>query len=115
VYSISKWFQFSASHSLDLPPEHPCSRVHGHNYKVQIVLAASGLNQNGFIIDFGELRVLGDWLDSELDHQHLNDVLDFNPTSENLAKYIFDWCAERWSVLQVRVSETEKTWAEYAR
>lgn len=114
MYKISKWFQFSASHSLDLPANHPCSRVHGHNYRVQVVLGAAELDQNGFIVDFGELKALGNWLDEQFDHQHLNDRLSVNPTSENLAKHIFDWCARQWPILRVRVSETDKTWAEYA-
>ncbi|GAA4225798.1 6-carboxytetrahydropterin synthase QueD [Actinomadura meridiana] len=117
-FLISKEFQFSASHRLDgLPEGHQCGRLHGHNYVVKVELAAAerGLDAVGFVRDYGELSVFKRWLDDEIDHRHLNDVMaGRNPTAENLAY----WMYERWLPLfpelsAILLSETPKTWAEY--
>ena len=116
MYSISKQFHFSASHQLlGLGDCHPCARLHGHNYIVEIELQSEALDAHGFVIDYNELGELKDYIDNTLDHRHLNDVLgDDGVTSERLAKHLFDWCRVRWpEVSAMRVSETPKTWAEY--
>lgn len=116
-YTISKEFAFSASHILSgLPPDHPCSRLHGHNYRVEVVLAVPHLSPVGFIRDYRALDPFKRFLNDTFDHQHLNDLLDVNPTAEHLAAYLFAWCAERWpETVAVRVSETPTTWASYYR
>ncbi|MFF3665505.1 6-carboxytetrahydropterin synthase QueD [Microtetraspora malaysiensis] len=121
MHRISKTFQFEAAHRLaTLPPEHKCSHRHGHSYTVQVVVAAERLTGPGFVVDFGELRPLRRYLAETFDHRDLNDVLDVEPTSENLAHHLFHWCAEHLvlpkgaHVERVRVSETASTWAEYA-
>ena len=116
MYTISKEFAFSAAHHLEgLPESHPCSRDHGHNYVVRVTLRSHTLNEVGFVVDYNELKALGRFLDETLDHRDLNEVLDFNPTAENLARYLYDWCRERWpEVTAVSVSETPKTWATYS-
>ena len=116
MYRIAKEFAFSASHQLaDLPPEHQCARMHGHNYVVVVELAGAELNAHGFVRDYPELAPLKRYIDEELDHRHLNDVLgDDMVTAERLARHLYDWCAARWAeTAAVRVSETPKTWAEY--
>ena len=115
MYLIRKQFHFSASHQLDgLPPEHQCSRLHGHNYIVELVLASNTVNKNGFIIDYLDLRPFKTMIDDTLDHRHLDDILPCTSSAENLAKYLFDWAHARWEqTVAVRVSETPKTWAEY--
>lgn len=115
MYKISKEFHFSASHILSgLSDGHPCGRLHGHNYIVKIDLSSAQLNNVGFVVDYGELAPLKKYIDDVLDHRHLNDIFDFQPSAENLAKHLFDWCKERWSsVLCISVSETPKTWATY--
>lgn len=116
MYRISKQFTFSASHQLmGVPEGHPCSRLHGHNYIVEIELSGETLNSAGFVRDYLELSDLKQYIDDVLDHRHLNEVLgDDNVTAERLAKHLFDWSLERWSeVTALRVSETPKTWAEY--
>ena len=117
MYSITKDFAFSASHELKgLSPDHKCSRVHGHNYLVRVALEAEVLDATGFVLDYTDLGALGEQLDTGLDHRHLNDVLDFNPTAENLARWLFDWCQKMgWPVKEVGVSETPKTWAWYGQ
>ena len=115
MYIIRKQFEFSASHQLDdLPDGHKCARLHGHNYVVEIELWSSELNDYGFVVDYGDLKSLKDYIDSHLDHRHLNDVLDFQTSAENIARHLFKFCKSQWSETEaVRVSETPKTWAEY--
>jgi 6-pyruvoyltetrahydropterin/6-carboxytetrahydropterin synthase len=116
MYRITKEFHFSASHQLKgLADDHPCARLHGHNYVVVIELAGEGLGAHGFVRDYHDLAALKRYIDDELDHRHLNDVLgDDMVTAERLAKHLHDWCAARWpETAAVRVSETPKTWAEY--
>jgi len=115
VFRISKEFHFSASHRLEhLSEDHQCARLHGHNYIVVVELAAETLNNDGFVRDYGELKVLKAYIDEKFDHRHLNDVLELPTTAENLAKHFFEWCQSQWSeTSSVRVSETPKTWAEF--
>ncbi len=116
MYTIAKRFAFSASHVIGgLAPQHPCARLHGHNYEVEVLLQADALDAVGFVRDYRELSVLKDFIETSLDHRHLNDVLGHDrTTSEAIAKWIYDWCRARWpEVTAVRVSETPKTWAEY--
>ncbi|MFD2652694.1 6-carboxytetrahydropterin synthase QueD [Brucella rhizosphaerae] len=116
MFRITKEFHFSASHQLtELPADHQCARLHGHNYIVEVELSASALDEHGFVRDYHELAPLKRYIDDELDHRHLNDVLGHNHvTAECLARHLYDWCQRRWQeVSAVRVSETPKTWAEY--
>jgi 6-pyruvoyltetrahydropterin/6-carboxytetrahydropterin synthase len=116
MYRITKEFHFSASHQLfGLREGHPCARLHGHNYIVVVELAAEELGETGFVRDYHDLAALKRYIDEELDHRHLNEVLgDGCVTAERLAKHFHDWCAARWpEVSAVKVSETPKTWAEY--
>ncbi len=115
MYTISKQFSFSASHILDhLPEEHPCARLHGHNYVVEVVLESSELNADGFVKDYGDLEPLKSFIDEKLDHQHLNDVMDGPTSAENIARFLYEFARGLWpEVAAVRVSETPRTWAEY--
>lgn len=116
MYRITKEFHFSASHQLkDLPADHQCARMHGHNYIVVVELSGETLNEYGFVRDYDELSPLKHYIDDELDHRHLNDVLgDDQVTAERMAKHFYDWCKARLpETSAVRVSETPKTWAEY--
>ena len=104
-----------ASHQLShLPDGHQCARLHGHNYVVVVELRAKELNADGFVRDYGELKPLKTYIDETFDHRHLNDVLDFVSTGENMARHLYEWCAQHWpETTAVKVSETPKTWAEY--
>lgn len=116
MFSISKQFHFSASHQLfGLDDDHPCSRLHGHNYIAEVVLESQTLNTVGFVRDYRELSDLKDYIDEHLDHRHLNDVLgQNNTTAELLAQHLYEWSHARWhEVVAVRISETPKTWAQY--
>ncbi|MGW3210160.1 6-pyruvoyl trahydropterin synthase family protein [Streptomyces sp. NPDC001135] len=118
TFRISKQFRFSASHRLEgLPAEHPCGRLHGHNYVVELELSAAGdaLDPTGFVRDYGDLAEFSKWLDKAFDHRHLNDVLEgANPTAEHLSRWLYERWVPRYPELScVRISETDKTWAEY--
>jgi 6-pyruvoyltetrahydropterin/6-carboxytetrahydropterin synthase len=116
MYKVSKEHHFSASHQLlQLPGDHPCSRMHGHNYIVEVELQSEALNQYGFVRDYRDMDALKKYIDDEIDHRHLNDILgDDNVTAELIARHFYDWCKARWpEVVAVRVKESPKTMAEY--
>lgn len=118
TYEVSKDHSFSASHQLaGLPPEHPCSRLHGHNFTVTLVLRAYALDDVGFVVDYNDLRPFFKWIDDKFDHRHLNDVVDFNPTSENMAHYLWQQAIDQFGLpaYEVRWSETPKTLATFRR
>lgn len=119
--TISKEFAFSASHQLTgLPSEHPCSRLHGHNYKV-IVQIEGRVVEPGFVVDYRELDDIKQFLDTQWDHRHLNDMVGFNPTAEHMASFLADRIAgdlssrENITYVEVSVSETPKTLATVRR
>jgi 6-pyruvoyltetrahydropterin/6-carboxytetrahydropterin synthase len=111
MYKISKQFAFSASHILDLLPEgHPCARMHGHNYVITVHLQASTLDKFGFVQDYKALKIVKEYIDATLDHRHLNDVLPTHPTSENIARFIYErFKPEIPELYAVEVSETPQT------
>lgn len=113
-FAIAKQFEFSASHQLDhLAKDHPCARLHGHNYIVIVELQGT-LDKRDFVLDYGELKPFKEMIDNTFDHRHLNDILKCRTTAENIAKYLFDFAKALWpQVVAVRVSETPKTWAEF--
>lgn len=116
TWEISKRFDFSASHVLGgLPADHQCARLHGHNYSVVLTLGANLLDQTGFVRDYGELAQFKKWIDAEVDHRHLNDLVPFNPTAENLAGWFFERCCDLGltEIVAVTVEETPKTSATF--
>jgi len=115
MYKISKQFDFSAAHKLDgLREGHQCGRLHGHNYSVKVVLIAKELDDVGFIRDYGNLDSVKRWLDDNFEHKHLNDVVPFNPTAENLASFLFNQFLPLFpELVAVTVKETDKTEATY--
>jgi 6-pyruvoyltetrahydropterin/6-carboxytetrahydropterin synthase len=116
MHTIGKRFHFSASHIIGgLADGHPCARLHGHNYEVEVILQSPTLDAVGFVRDFHELSALKTFINDTLDHRHLNDVLGHDrTTTEVIAQWLYDWCKTRWpEVIAVRVSETPSSWAEY--
>jgi 6-pyruvoyltetrahydropterin/6-carboxytetrahydropterin synthase len=82
---------FSAAHWL-CDYEGACSRLHGHNYRVEVSVVGQEPGPNGMLMDFGDLKALCDRILGELDHRCLNELPPFatcNPTSENIARHIF--------------------------
>lgn len=114
MFAITKDVRFSAGHFLSGVPEgHPCAEQHGHNYTVTIELRSELLDDTGFILDFNDIKAL---VKGKYDHINLNDVMERNPTAENIAldisellhSYLFQREEESdITVAMVRVQETE--------
>ena len=87
MYKVKKRLEISAAHRIELDYESKCTNFHGHNWIVDVYLKSKELNPNGMIMDFTHIKkkVL-----DKFDHKVINDVVDFNPTAENLAKHICD-------------------------
>lgn len=92
MYSIKIEASFSAAHNLR-GYKGKCEELHGHNWKVELAVSADSLDKTGMVCDFGFLKAELNRVFEKLDHKYLNDVEYFkkvNPTSENIAKYIYD-------------------------
>lgn len=89
---IFKRFHIEAAHRLPNVPEgHKCARLHGHSFMVEIHVAGEPGPETGWIIDFSDIKRAFKPLYEQLDHHYLNEVPGLeNPTSENLARWIWD-------------------------
>lgn len=85
-------FRFEAAHRLPkVPPQHKCARLHGHSFRVEITVEGPVNPDTGWFIDFSEIYEIWLPLWQQLDHYYLNEVEGLeNPTSEVLAKWIWD-------------------------
>jgi len=107
MFKISKTFDVSASHSLNLDYLSPCMNLHGHNWKITVFCKSAGLNNNGMVVDFSEIKKI---VHAKMDHVNLNDVFDFNPTAENIARWITENVPYCYRTI---VQESENNMAEY--
>lgn len=107
MYYVTKRIEISASHRLELNYESKCSNLHGHNWIITVYCRANELNQNGMVTDFTHIK---NTVTDRLDHAYLNDVLPFNPTAENLARWI---CEQVPNCYRVEVQESEGNTAAY--
>lgn len=83
---------FSAAHNLR-EYEGPCEKLHGHNWKVQVVVKAENLDKLGMVLDFREAKKIIAEIINKFDHNYLNELSDFkilNPTTENLSKILYN-------------------------
>ena len=87
MYEVRKRIEISAAHRLILDYESKCTNLHGHNWIIDVFLRSETLNKNGMIMDFTEIKSK---IQDKFDHKVINDEVDFNPTAENIAKYICD-------------------------
>ena len=92
IVRLSKSFRFEAAHDLPTFPDgHKCRRLHGHSFRFDVVVEGEVDDAKGYLIDYGDIKTVTDPLVKRLDHFYLNDIEGLgNPTSENLAKWIYD-------------------------
>ena len=113
---LVKTIDFEAAHFLPTFPEgHKCRRLHGHSYKVDIVVEGEVPPEQGYLIDYAEIKVAFEPLKQQLDHSCLNEVEGLtNPTSEMIAKWIWDRLKPRLPLLaEVVIHETCSSRCEY--
>jgi 6-pyruvoyltetrahydropterin/6-carboxytetrahydropterin synthase len=120
LYEVTIKQSFSAAHMLNEIGGR-CEKLHGHNFVVEISICSNVLSVEGILIDF---RILKQWADEilkDFDHKYLNDISyfkDTSPSSENVAKYIYDRISEKvkessLDVSRVTVWESEDARASY--
>ena len=109
MYYVTKQLEISAAHRLELNYPSKCTSLHGHNWIVTVHCRAEELNANGMDTDFTHIKQL---VSERLDHRCLNDTLPFNPTAENIARWI---CDNVENCYRVDVRESEGNTASYER
>lgn len=113
---IYKEFTFEAAHYLpNVPVSHKCGRLHGHSFRVRVYVQGEVDKHSGWIIDFADIKSAFAPLYEQLDHSYLNEVEGLhNPTSENLAVWIWDRLKVSLPLLsKVAVHETCTSGCEY--
>jgi 6-pyruvoyltetrahydropterin/6-carboxytetrahydropterin synthase len=88
---IFKTFTIEAAHVLpNVAPNHKCGRLHGHSFRIEIQLCGPVGTDTGWVLDFADIKEAFEPLYDQLDHRYLNEVEGLaNPTSENLARWIW--------------------------
>jgi 6-pyruvoyltetrahydropterin/6-carboxytetrahydropterin synthase len=99
IFEVKVISSFAAAHNLkDFRGK--CENLHGHNWKVEVVLRGTALEQNGILIDFGEVKASVRGALEEVDHRYLNELPFFeqnNPSSENIARFLFETLSARFN------------------
>jgi 6-pyruvoyltetrahydropterin/6-carboxytetrahydropterin synthase len=105
---IFREFRFEAAHRLpNLPGDHKCARLHGHSFVVAVHITGSVDPVAGWVADFADIRAAFAPLHAQLDHYYLNEVPGLeNPTSEILARWIWERLAPVLPLSAVAVKET---------
>jgi 6-pyruvoyltetrahydropterin/6-carboxytetrahydropterin synthase len=120
-YEVMIERNFSSAHQLR-GYKGKCENLHGHNYKIEIYVRGSELNNIGLLIDFGDVKSAADEVIKYLDHRNINELPPFdaelNSSAENLARFILEYVAsriddERIQVYKVRCFETPTGIATY--
>lgn len=107
MYYISKRMEIAGCHSLKLSYPSKCSQLHGHNWVVTVHCKSRELNADGMVVDFTEMK---NRIHGYLDHGNFNELLSFNPTAENIARWICEQIPTCW---RVEVQESEGNLAVY--
>ena len=109
MYYIKKTLEIAGSHQLRLSYSSKCEQLHGHNWMITIFCKAKNLNADGMVVDFTHLKQL---IRDRLDHANLNEILPFNPTAENIARWICDQIPQAY---RVDVVESQNNEASYEK
>ena len=120
MYELKVVTRFAAAHQLTMVGT-KCENMHGHNWKVEVTVKADGLDNLGMGIDFRAVKEAVNKVLDTLDHHDLNEHADFqsvNPSSENIAVYIFNnlqnsLSTDRYGVHSVTVRETDNSGVTY--
>ena len=121
MYRLMIKTSFAAAHNL-INYQGDCENLHGHNWRVEVVVAAKELDKAGLGIDFKILKKQTNSLLDELDHKYLNDLTPFkndSPSSENISRYLFERLGETLNnenitVEKINVWESENACASYS-
>ncbi len=120
-YTLRIVTDFAAAHTLrDYPGA--CSRMHGHNWKVEVEVSSRELDDTGMVVDFKVIKRATNEVADQLDHQYLNDIPPFdviNPTAENIAAHFYSSLSERLNTATLKISavtlwETERACVRYS-
>ena len=122
MYEVTIRAEFSAAHNLR-EVGGKCESLHGHNFTVEVAVESERLGEGGMVVDFRTLKAKTKEILSRLDHRYLNELPPFrrsNPSSENLAAYIFKELSRQIDRGKKRVSwvsvwESETSRATYRR
>ena len=109
MFIVKKRMEIAGAHRLNLNYESKCANLHGHNWIVTVWCRSQTLNQVGMVMDFTHIKRE---VQDKLDHKCLNDVVPFNPTAENIAKWV---CEQIPNCYRVSVQESEGNVATYER
>ena len=107
MFYVKKRMEIAGAHKLNLDYTSKCSNLHGHNWIITVYCKSEELNNNGMVIDFTHIKRQ---IHDKLDHKYVNDVVDFNPTAENIAKWVHDQVRNCY---RVDVQESEGNVATY--
>ncbi len=119
-YTLRVLTEFASAHTLRGYPG-ACSRLHGHNWKVEVEVEARQLDELGMGLDFKTIKRSANELVGDLDHRYLNEIAPFdnvNPTAENIAAYLYRGLTERLNDERVQVRtvtlwETDRACVRY--
>jgi 6-pyruvoyltetrahydropterin/6-carboxytetrahydropterin synthase len=91
IVRLSKSFHFEAAHDLPTFPDgHKCRRLHGHSFRFDVVVEGEVDPAKGYLIDYGDIKKAAEPVVRRLDHYYLNEISGLeNPTSENLARWLW--------------------------
>lgn len=114
--NIFRVFTIEAAHRLPhVPPGHKCSRLHGHSFRLELHLSGPVANDSGWVMDFADVKAAFQPIYDRLDHHYLNEIEGLeNPTSENLARWLWEQTKPLLPLLsKVVVHETCTSGCEY--
>jgi len=115
MFRLRAKMDFDAAHFLE-DYEGKCANMHGHLWVVEVFVLGEKLDEAGMVMDFGDIKSVLKEIVGKLDHTLLNDTKEIgNPTSENIAEYIYYYMKPRIpkELEKVRIWETPRSWCEY--